>query len=261
VGALTTPAKLAAYYVARKLADYLLLLDTSVIEAITPKLAEYREEGKSRVEEGFRRSSRYLFLGLLPLHVGLAITAGPIVALYAGGRYPAAGLIMSLLALSFFVGTVASLYRAHVIVFAKRWYLTALDTTAGLISVGLSAAFVIWLGGIGVPLAQTAAFLVQGALGIMLLRATFILRYDTQATWLAVMGSGLVAAVGLACVAAVPSPWSLAAVIPLGAAAYFGALVGRLSRRDTDLLLHLMPFRFVNWVAGLLHRPAVDSSS
>ena len=261
VGALTTPAKLAAYYVARKIADYLRMLDTSVLEAITPKLAEYRQQGEAKMEDAFTRCWRYLFLGLLPLHVGLAVTAGPIVALYAGGRYPGAGLIMSLLVMAFFVGTIAGLHRAHVKVFANRWYLTILDSTTGLVTVGLSIPCVVWLGAIGVPLAQTLAYAAQGALAILLLRRLFILKHDTQAVWVAGLGSGLVAAVGLACVGLIPDWRSLPAAMVLGAGVYFAALVGRLKKEDTDLLLHLMPFRFVNHVAGLLRRPAVDSSS
>ncbi|MCK4323701.1 MAG: oligosaccharide flippase family protein [Armatimonadetes bacterium] len=261
VGALTTPAKLAAYYVARKLADYLLMLDTSVIEAITPKLAEYRQGGQAKIEDGFTRCWRHLFLGLLPLHAGIAVTAGPIVALYAGDRYPGAGPIMSLLAMAFFVGTIAGLHRAHVKVFANRWRLAALDGTAGVTSVGLSALFVLWLGAIGVPLAQSAAAIAKGAVAIVLLRGTFIVRYDGQAAWLGVVGSGLVAAVGLACVVLIPDWRSLPAALVLGAGVYFAALVGRLKKEDTDLLLHLIPFRFVNHVAGLLRRPAVESSS
>jgi len=261
VGALTAPAQLAAYYVARKLAEYLRMLDTSVIEAITPKLAEYQDGGQAKIEDGFTRCWRYLFIGLLPIHVGVAVTAGPIVQLYAGGRYPAAGLIMSLLVMAFFVGTVASLHRAHIKVFANRWHLTALDGTAGLVSLGLSVGFVFSLGGIGVPLAQTVAYIARGALAIMLLRQVFSLRYDTRALWLSGIGSGLVAAVGIICVMAIPGLWSLPATIVLGTGVYFAALIGRLKHEDTNLLLRLMPFRFVNRVAGLLCRPATESSS
>ncbi len=260
VGMLTTPAKLATYYVARKLADYLRMLDTSVIEAITPKLAEYREQRKSAIEGGFTRCSRYLFLGLLPLHAGLAVTAGPIVALYAGNRYPTAGPIMSLLILALFVEILAALYRAHVKVFANRWHLTALDSTAGLSSAALSAIFVLWLGAIGVPVAQTMAFIAQGMLAIVLLRRAFSLKHDTQAIWVAGIGSGLVATVGLICVAAIPNLWSLPTALLLGIGVYFAALIGKLNREDTNLLSRLLPFRFVKGVAALLCPPAVGSS-
>jgi len=260
VGSLTTPTSLAAYYIARKLADYLRMLNISVMEAMTPKLAEYRGQAKTEIEDGFTRCSRYLFLGLLPLQMGLVVTAGPVVALYAGNRYPGAGLILSLICLSLFVETLASLYRAYIKVFADRWHLTALDATSGLTSVGLSAMFVVGLGAIGVPLAQALAYAAQGALAIMLLRRLFILKHDTQAVWVAGIGSALVAAVGLACVGLIPDWRSLPAAIVLGAGVYFAALLGRLNKEDTDLLLHLMPFRFVNHVAGLLRRPLLESS-
>lgn len=260
VGALTTPTRLAGYYVARKIADYLRLLNISVIEAIEPKLAEDRGHAKPEIEGAFTRCSRYLLLGLLPLHVGLAVTAGPIVALYAGGLYPAAGPILSLLSLALFGATIASLYRAHIKVFSSRWHLTALDATSGLISVGLSAAFVLWIGTIGVPLAQTMAYIAQGTLAIMLLRRILTLKYDAQAVWAAGLGSGLVGAVGLICVGVIPSLWSLPAAIALGTGVYFVTLIGRLNQEDANLLLCLLPFRSVKRVAGLLCRPAVGSS-
>ncbi len=260
VGALTTPTKLAAYYIARKLADYLRLLNISVMEAIEPKLAEQRGQAKPQIEGAFTRCSRYLFLGLLPLHVGLAVTAGPIIALYAGDRYPAAGPILTLLSLVLFVETIASLYRAHIKVFASRWHLTALDATSGLISVALSAGFVLWIGAIGVPLAQSIAYIAQGTLAIVLIRRVLTLKHDTQAVWVAGLGSGLVGAVALICVGAIPSLWSLPAAIVLGTGVYFVTLIGRLNQEDTDLLLRLMPFRLVKGVAALLYRPAVGSS-
>ncbi len=260
VGALTTPTGLAAYYTARTLADYLRLLNTSVMEAITPKLAEYRDAAKMTIEGGFIRCSRYLFLGLLPLHVGLAVTAGPIVALYVGDRYPAAGAILSLICLALFVESLAGLYRAHVKVFANRWHLTALDGTSGVIGLGLSAVFVLWLGAVGVPLAQTIAYVAQGTLAIMLLRRVLTVRHDAQAIRVAGLGSGLVAGVGVVCIVAIPNAWSIPAAIVLGTGVYFAALVGKLRQEDTDLLLRLVPFRCVKGIAALLCHPAVGSS-
>ncbi len=260
VAALTTPTKLAAYYAARKLADYLRVLNTSVMEAIEPKLAEDRGQPKAKIERAFAKSWRYLFLGLLPLHVGLAVTAGPIVALYAGDRYPVAGPILSLLSLAIFLGAMASLYRAHIKVFANRWHLTALDAASGLTSVGLSAIFVLWLGAIGVPLAQTIAYVVQGTLAIILLRRVLTLRHDTQGMTVAGIGSALVAAVGVICVGAIPNAWSIPAAIVAGTIVYFVALIGRLRQEDTDLLLRVMPFRLVKGVAALLCHSGVGSS-
>lgn len=260
VGALTTPAKLAAYYIARKLADYLRLLNTSVMEAIEPKLAEKRGQPKPEIEVAFATCSRYLLLGLLPLHVGLAITAGPIVTLYAGDRYPEAGPIMSLLSLAMFAQVVASLYRANVKLFANRWHLTVLDGTAGVISVGLSALFVLKLGAIGAAAGQAAAYMAQGAIAIMLLRQVFTLRWDTKAVLLAGLGSGLVAGVGLLCVGGIPSLWSIPTAIVLGSGVYFAALIGKLRRDDVELLVRLMPLRLVKGIAALLYRPAIGPS-
>jgi len=256
VGALTTPASLAGYYVARKLADYLRNLNVAVIEAIEPKLSEQRGQAKSRIEAGFTRSSRYLLLGLLPCHVGLAVTAPAVITLYAGDNYPAAAPILSLLCLALFFETIAGLHRAHVKVFANRWHLTALDAASGLTSVGLSALFVLWLGAIGVPLAQTLAFIVQAALALVLLRQIFTPEYDPQAVWLSGVANVLLAVLTLICMAVIPGLWSMPVAITVGIAGYIAALTGRLEEDDTDLLVRLVPSRLVRRVAGTLNRSA-----
>jgi len=260
VGALTTPASLAGYYVARKLADHLRHLNVAVIEAIEPKLSEQRGQAKAKIEAGFMRSSRCLLLGLLPLHVGLAVAAPAVITLYAGDNYPAAAPILSLLCLALFLETIAGLHRAHVKVFANRWHLTALDAASGLTSVGLSAVFVLWLGAIGVPLAQTLAFMVQAALALVLLRQIFALKYDAQAAWLSAAASGLLAVLAIACTAAIPGLWSLPAAIIVGIAGYIAALMGRLNKDETDLLVRLIPFGLVKDFAGWLTRSPARSS-
>jgi len=260
VGALTTPASLAGYYVARKLADYLRHLNVAIIEAIEPKLSEQRGEAAPRIEATFTRCSRYLFLGLGPLHVGLAVTAPAVITLYAGDNYPAAAPTLSLLCLALFFETIAGLHRAHVKVFANRWHLTALDAASGLTSVGLSALFVLWLGAIGVALAQALAYIVQAALALVLLRQILTVRYDPQAVCLSAVANGLLAVLTLICMAVIPGLWSMPVAIMVGIAGYIAALTGRLKQEDTALLVRVIPFGLVKGIAGRLHRSPASSS-
>ena len=260
VGALTAPASLAGYYVARKLADYLRHLDAAVIDALTPKLAEQRGQPRADIEASFTRCSRYLLLGLLPLHVGLAVTAGPIVALYAGGNYPSAGPILTLLSMTLLMGTGAALYRVHIKVFANRWHLTLLDTVTGATTVGLSAGFVFWFGALGVPVAQAIAAAAKAALAATLLRRVLTLKWDIEAMRVAGTGTVLVAAVGSGGVALIPGYWSLPLTLTLGIAVYFAALIGRLREEDADLVVHLVPLKLARGIAGRLARSPAGSS-
>ncbi len=269
MGVLTTPTMLAGYHIARLFADYLRQLGTSAIEAITPKLAEQHGQANREREHAFTRCWRYLFLGMLPLHVGLAVTAGPIVALFAGDKYPAAGLILSVMALGLFVDTLASLYRAHVMVFARQWHLMLLDGSAGVVSIGLSVVLVLYLGGLGAALAQVAQFVVRMLLAIVLLKQVLILRYDKQATWAAVSGSVLVASTGLILTPLIPGPWSIPVIVVAGIGIYFLALGRKLTQNDMDLVWRLMPSRllaarsgawFMRGIARFLCEPSTTTS-
>ena len=269
VGAFTTPTTLAGYYLARKLADYLRQLDMSAMEAIRPKLAEQRGEANEEREHAFTRCSRYLFLGMLPLHVGLAVTAGPIVALFAGDKYTAAGLILSVMALGLFVGTLTALYRAYVIVLARKWHLMLLDGSTGVVSIGLSVVLVLYLGGLGVALAQVAAFVVGILLASVLLKQVLVVRHDKHAIWAAVSGSVLVASTGLILTPLIPGPWSIPIIVVGGTSIYFLALMRKLTQNDMDLVWRLMPSRllaarsvawFMRGIVRLLCEPPTTTS-
>jgi len=251
VGVLTTSHTLAGYYVARKLADYLGQLDTSAIEAVTPKLAERRTEGPEAIRKAFKRCSRYLLLGLLPVHVGLAITAAPIVQLYAGSNYPTAGLILSVMSLGLFIGVVAQLYRAHVIVFAKRWHLILLNGTSGLLSLSLTAVLVYYIAGLGAALAQAAGFLVQAVVALAILKAFFAPKHDWQAAKTALVGSLLVAGTGILVNRVAQGSWSIPLIMASGIGVYFLALVNKLERNDIDLIWRLIPQRLLHGRHGV----------
>jgi len=254
VGGLTNPAALATYYVARKLPEYLGQLDTCVIEAITPKLSEQRHLGKRAFERGFMRCSRYLVLGLLPLHIGLAAIAPPFVDLYAGGNYPTAAPIMSLLSLGLFVSLMAQFYRAYVIVICNRWHLSLIDAAGSLTSVGLGVPLVIWWSGLGVALSQFAAYVLQVFLGILLLKAVLVARHDAKAIRVAILANVLLIGTAVALQILMPSLWSMPVIIIAGIAAYLLALRKRLTVEDISLTRQLLPAWVVSteWGARLV---------
>ena len=97
VGLLTSPQVLAAYFVACKVSDYIRELNRFGVSAVTPKLAEQGGADAEARPRVFSRCSRYIFLALLPMHLGVAALATPIVRLYAGEAYVAAGAILVVL--------------------------------------------------------------------------------------------------------------------------------------------------------------------
>lgn len=241
LGLLTTPASLAAYYVARRIADYLRQLDAAVLEAITPKLSEQRSHSRHKIEDVFVRCTRYLLLGLLPIHVGVAATANAIIRLYAGDRYPIAGTLLALLALACLLEAIAGLLRANIQVFAGRWRLAALDATSGVASVALSAALVFLLGPAGVPVAQSITYLASSLLGVLLLRTTLTPRVDMHALVTAGVANAVLAVVVLAAVKLISGVLGLLLAIVIGSVAYLITLRRRLSPQDIDLVVRITP--------------------
>lgn len=259
VGALTTPTQLAAYYIARKFAEYLRMLDGKIIEAMEPKLAQTQDVETSKLASTFSKCSRYLLLALLPVHVFVGVAAGPIVSLYAGDKYPLAGPILSILAVAVFCSVVAGLYRVNVKLFANRWHLTALDATAGIASICLSVAFVINYGAIGPALGQAGAYLAQGIVAFLVLRQTFPPHHDKEAATLATVATGAMGAVGILIVSLLPPYLSIIALAVVSPSIYFGLLIGKLSREDVRLIRQLVPAHWMKPIADLLHDPALGS--
>jgi len=196
VGALGGTKNLATYFVACRVVEYLQLLDTYLLDAMTPKLAEKATEGPAESSRTFSKCSRYFFLGLLPLHCALAAVGRPIIRLYAGSGYDAAGLIFSVLAIYLLLDTFFALYRRNIIVLGNRWHPFVLDTLLASMNVGLISVLSAYYGGLGAAAGRGIAVILVLPLAVWLTRRIFVPKHSSQGLLLGAIGS--LSAVGIA---------------------------------------------------------------
>lgn len=240
------PEVLATYFVASSISGYLISLNRFALEATTPKLAE---RGALATHEDqpvavFRKCTRYLFLGLTPLHVLTAVAATPLMLLYGGEQYAHGGPILAILCIAALVWTLALLQRAHMIAFSRPVHVLAYGVIDSLANIILLVWLVPLLGALGAALNDLALALFALGLSALMLRRTMRGPYDVPALVLALVAS----AAGAAVLWVLRPAWQAnpALVLPvllLAGAAYALALARRLKGHDVDLLIRCLPLR------------------
>ncbi len=94
---------LGVYSPAVAAASFLAIVSTPVASALLPQLQElHTKHGDKEFVDAARGASRYLFILMLPLAIGLAVTSLPTIVLFAGLRY--AGGTVPLVIISIAVG-------------------------------------------------------------------------------------------------------------------------------------------------------------
>jgi O-antigen/teichoic acid export membrane protein len=228
--------------VAAKVSDYLKEIDRFGISAITPKLAErggVDDEARPRI---MAKCTRYVFLALLPMHLGVAALSEPITRLYAGSEYTEAAIILSILAVYGFVHLLHGLMRAQIQVYAPPVHLLSLQGIAAVTNLSAIGVLVWTWGAVGAALAQLVTFVLLTIVASVILARSMPLRYDRQALRSALTAGLLMAAVCVIVVQLVPRASIAAAVgVLLGGATYVGALRGRIARQDLELLRRALP--------------------
>ncbi len=94
-------AETGRYAAAFKLIEALFLLMASVRLALFPVFSKSFKNDRDAGVRLWRESARYLLLITLPLAVGMAVCASPIVELLYGERYAGAGIVLAGMALGF----------------------------------------------------------------------------------------------------------------------------------------------------------------
>ncbi len=270
VGAIGGTRSLATYYVAYRIVEYVAHVDAHLMDTMLPKLSEAAHRGRVAFQEGFTKCSRYYFLALVPLHIGLAAVGRPIITLYAGEEYSAAGNVFSVLCLYLLVQTFFSLYRQHIIALGNRWHPLVLDSLLALIGTLLIALLSAYWGSMGAAAARGLAPLLVLPVAIFLTKRVFEPRHSRQAVLLGAMGSAMTLCFTMIWLGAFSSSAVEALAILITPLLYLLMLRGRLRADDIDLLRSLVPEAARSSTSGrrafdaldrFYVRPSSDSSS
>lgn len=246
VGAFGGADSLALYYVAYRVIEHLKELDTYVMEALTPKLAEKATEGRHASEEAFTKCSRYFFLSMVPLHLGLAAAGPAIIRAYAGPEWGEAGLIFSVLCVFLVLDGLYAIYRRQIVVAGNRWHTLVIDASNRTVSVFLIALFTYHMGSMGAAVGQLATVLILLPLGMYLIRPVIDARHCRSGVVLGMVGGAiaLMLAGGLQLLSG--NAMLVLGTLPLAVALYVAFLRHRLVKGDVRLLQQMLPSRIAD---------------
>ncbi|MHB8995581.1 MAG: lipopolysaccharide biosynthesis protein [Armatimonadota bacterium] len=240
------PQVLAAYFIASSISSYIASVDHFAVDATTPKLSEKGAlaDGIEDTERVFTKCSRYLFLGLIPLHLLVAVAATPLLQLYGGSQYAHVGPVLAVQCLGLLVSTFFDLHRAHVIVFAKPTHLFALQMVNTVSNLSLLIILVPRYEALGAALTDAFVAIILLIASVLLLRRTMRIRYDLPALGVA---SGSATAASLVLWAMQPLWHQHASPVLLGltvGGVIYGLAVARyLKPEDVQLLVRCAPQR------------------
>lgn len=248
------PQVVATYFVANSIAGYIYMLDRYAVDSTTPKLSEKGAVATSVTEtEGvFRKCTRYLFLGLVPVHLLIAVAATPLLRLYGGAQYAGAGWVLAVLCIGSLAAALADLQRAHMVVFSRPLHVFWLSVVNSVSNVLFLVVLVPLLGALGAAFNDAAGAVVAVAISTILLSRTMRMPFDYRALLSAVIGT---AAGGLLLWLVHPI-WEqhALAVLPLlglAAVVYMLALARQLDGADVRLFFRCMPGRLRTGAAGV----------
>jgi O-antigen/teichoic acid export membrane protein len=248
IGLLATPEALAVYFVADSIVAYAQALSAFASGALAPKLSEKTaRESRESASRVFTRCTRYAFLGLLPLHVLIAVLARPMMRLYGGSQYEHQGYVLSLLCGALLLEAIYGLQYTYVQILSNPWKLVLLNSAQGAAAISALLLLVPTYAATGAALARVCVAGLLIALSARAIGPAVPLRYDLRALGLALAASLTAGAV--AALALLPG-WHHAVTIVAGglagAVAYGSCMVRRLDKGDVDLLTQIAP----RWALG-----------
>lgn len=181
VALLFPPEHIATYYVASRLSQPLVSVVTNLCSPLMTLIGQTKAAGMTALSDLLKSVTRYYGYVAIPLTIGMAVMAHPIVDLAAGGEYQAAGWILVVQAL----GAIG--FGAYSISGANVFYLTEpvnqlkLQSLNGFLSTGLEIVLGLALGTLGFAVGNLLGYAGAAVYGVRLLRGRIDVQVDSQA--------------------------------------------------------------------------------
>jgi len=248
--------EVALYNVAYTAFGVLYLLPTALSTSLFPYFSEqYGRDMRDRIADAFRTSTRYIILFYTPLAFGLAITANPVLALFAGEKYVYGDAVLTTLCLFGVVGGIGTIFGILLLVYNMT--LMALAINAISIGFGVAASFLLLpsLGVVGMAVVKGASMIVSLVLSIIVLKNRVSIRFDREAVWKGLSAALLMSVIVWLTVQICSSRYLLPAYILVGGVVYACALrfMGAIKKYDIQLIRNLIGRR-VSPVVDLLEK-------
>lgn len=268
---------LGIYNIAFRASFVPTMLSTAIATALFPQLSElYTQRGMQGLKDACKITSRYSVLVSFPVIIGLAVLASPIVILFGGWDYRAAGLPLTVLCLAA-IPVAVGVALGSTLMTVERTKSNSLITIISIIATSTLtlanlAYFYPLLGLTGPAWARIISSLVGFGLTVYAVKKVFSVSFDMEALWKASAASFImIVAILLLDVARqvlTPAPSEfllfplrlLPLYIIVGAGAYFFSLsaLKTIKRPDIELFQEYLPSSFKRIVPLLERLTRVD---
>ena len=157
---------------------YNLLVTVPAVLAVPlmPLVAELSERSPDRLKETFSRLLRVLLLAILPVSVGIALAARPLLSFLFGDVYADADLLTSVLVLAALFVALAPATGSIFLGSGRAMTVLAIDIVWSILFIPMTFAFVETIGLIGVAVAHLAVRFIILLLTLGFLRKEFGVR-------------------------------------------------------------------------------------
>ena len=236
-------AQLGSYNVAVTAFGALHSMPSSISGTLFPFYSHLYSDGSSDsqtagLENAVRTASRYVSFLIIPVSVGLAVTALPAATLFAGNNYADAASPLAILSVSFAVACLGTALSQIFVVLGKTITSAIVTILSVLIPFFLGILLISNFGVLGAAMARGISLIVALVLSVLILRRILKVRFDLGAyrsAWLASLAMGVAV---LALQFFFYSKYLLPVYIAVGSAVFVLSLrlLHALDREDIELI-------------------------
>lgn len=231
-------------YFSVAMAGYAFLgsIGDSLSSSLFPKLAEMHSYNFD-LSEAVKRGSRYLFLLYIPMAVGLATLAHPLVLLLGGGAYEAAVTPLAIITVTSGVTCFIRVVDPSILAIGKTKLALEARSLAIVVSAGVLFVSIPTMGLNGAAIGKLALILVYVAYTTSRLRQFVEVRFDTNAYVKACIATAFMAISVLLLESIILRVYLIPAYVITGVVVYSVILKGlkAVTRDDLQLIKEALP--------------------
>jgi len=233
----------AVYYIAIEAFSVLQFVSLALSNTLLPYYSEqYGRNKQQKIAAGVRGASRYISLLYTPLALGLAVTANPVITLFAGASYTNGGIILAVLS---FLGAFTGVSAA----FGGLLLVYNMTPTVLLINIASVGASLVTLpillpslGATGMAIIKGTAMAISFILTIIALRTRMPIEFDKEAVWKGWTAALVMFAIVWLVEQMYFSPYLLPFYVLVGGVTYVGSLriLKAVKKSDVQLIRNLV---------------------
>lgn len=244
IGVFLSPEKLAAYHVAKRFYDFLIVYSDSLTNPFIPILSRLKVQGITAVENGFRKLSRYLSFSLIPACFLTASLPYPLLQIFGGGTYIDALPILVILSLTAIPYGISRIYSTSILMYGEPIDRLKLNGFNSITSISATGILIALAGTMGVAVAKLLSLCGSIYYSRYSLKKMNNSSFDVLALKQALLVSAVMAGIVSGLQIFYYSIFLVPLYILIGAFVFLTLFCRILTMEDIELIEGLLPSRF-----------------